>query len=295
MTKMSQRSRRRIQATGRNIYDNENQRFPDNLDDPVEGSDPHLDDPENQVPELQRDPKGMKLPKPPNYEEIEKHRLTHLPYQPWCSECVINRGRDKMHKQIPREFDEENDSLEIQLDYTFLKTSGEDRQTTCLIGICPQTGYVFSHKVPKKGPGVPGISTIFKSWLLEARLMDAILQTRGDAERGLLALIEKFVREIKVKMKPGSAAARSSESVGSVSRPAGALNGLVRTYISQYEKNWSVKVKASDPITAWAVRHAGWCLNRYNVSRKTGLTPFETVNHQTYKSDLVPFGSAVFI
>ncbi len=35
---------------------------------------------------------------PSNQDEIEKHMLTDLPFQPWCAACVMARGRQDQHR-----------------------------------------------------------------------------------------------------------------------------------------------------------------------------------------------------
>ena len=41
-------------------------------------------------------PVAIEVPAPgePTSEERRHHRLTHLPYQPWCNVCVRGRGRE---------------------------------------------------------------------------------------------------------------------------------------------------------------------------------------------------------
>jgi len=46
-------------------------------------------------------PEGKSLPQhgSPSQDEIETHRLTHLPYQPWCKECVGAKAKADHHKR----------------------------------------------------------------------------------------------------------------------------------------------------------------------------------------------------
>ena len=44
--------------------------------------------------------KGLKLPaRKPEDQSVESHRLTHLPFQHWCEECVRSRAKDNPHKR----------------------------------------------------------------------------------------------------------------------------------------------------------------------------------------------------
>ena len=42
-------------------------------------------------------------PEEQSSEERARHEITHLPYQPWCAWCVMERGRAKLHLQRPVE------------------------------------------------------------------------------------------------------------------------------------------------------------------------------------------------
>ena len=37
-------------------------------------------------------------PRLPTEEEVETHRLTHLPYRSWCPECAKAKGKDLGHR-----------------------------------------------------------------------------------------------------------------------------------------------------------------------------------------------------
>ena len=46
-----------------------------------------------------RTPKSVPLQIPPDEETQQKHFLTHIPYQPWCSSCVCFRARADQHQR----------------------------------------------------------------------------------------------------------------------------------------------------------------------------------------------------
>ena len=43
------------------------------------------------------DIKVAKSPYKPTAEEVEKHRMTHLPFRDWCEICVAARGKEEAH------------------------------------------------------------------------------------------------------------------------------------------------------------------------------------------------------
>ena len=58
-------------------------------------------------------------PGKPTEQQIEEHRMTHLPYRSWCRWCVLGRGRGLQHRArigslIPI----------VGMDYFYLASSG---------------------------------------------------------------------------------------------------------------------------------------------------------------------------
>ena len=64
----------------------------------------------------------MEAPTEPSEEERRHHALTHIPYQPWCEECVLAKGRDPPHRRTHPELRPTN---LVESDYFFLGTNGE--------------------------------------------------------------------------------------------------------------------------------------------------------------------------
>ena len=55
-------------------------------------------------------------PRLPTEEEVEHHKLTHLPYRNWCPECVKAKGKDLDHRGA---VDKERRLSEYCFDYCF--------------------------------------------------------------------------------------------------------------------------------------------------------------------------------
>ena len=45
--------------------------------------------------------RALKSPGQPSVEEQSAHEVHHLPYRPWCPECVTARGVDDPHHRQP--------------------------------------------------------------------------------------------------------------------------------------------------------------------------------------------------
>ena len=63
----------------------------------------------------------------------------------------------------------------------------------------------------------------------------------------------------------------------------------------ELEAKTGVTVSPGSVLCAWALRHAGWLLNRFQpASGQGGQTPFELRFERRYAGKLVPFGTTVF-
>ena len=60
------------------------------------------------------------VPHEPSELEKEKHNLTHIPFQPWCTSCVKGKAQAEPHKRTERII-EDSELPVIQCDYLMLK------------------------------------------------------------------------------------------------------------------------------------------------------------------------------
>ena len=60
------------------------------------------------------------VPHEPSEFEKQKHHLTHIPFQPWCTSCVKGKAQAEPHKQTERII-EDSELPVIQCNYLILK------------------------------------------------------------------------------------------------------------------------------------------------------------------------------
>ena len=60
-----------------------------------EASEPDIHAPDKDVGEV----RNMKAPPVPAQEEVDLHRISHLPYRCWCPECVEAFAREWEHRK----------------------------------------------------------------------------------------------------------------------------------------------------------------------------------------------------
>ena len=67
----------------------------------------------------------------------------------------------------------------------------------------------------------------------------------------------------------------------------------MRCFVAVLEEKTGVKVDASSPLLAWAIRHAGWVIHRYRAL-STGRTSHELTRGRPYSGEVAEFGELVF-
>ncbi len=124
--------------------------------------------------------RGMSL------DERERHNLTHVPYQCWCSTCVQSRGRDDPHKTAPAH----TCIPVVQCDYAFFRSEDEGgRLQPILIGIVARSGYAYGATASAKG--AVGDRTLVKDLIvvLQEAGLTAKLRLRSDGEPAIAAVM----------------------------------------------------------------------------------------------------------
>ena len=161
--------------------------------------------------------RGGPVPEAPSEREKREHQLTHLPYRPWCESCVAAKARDSAHRRRAVQ----GDMPEIQLDFTFARTSNvEDQLQTILVGVHVQSGYGFGVLVPSKSVRRDQyLASCVVSFLREIGLLGVELMVHTDGEPAMTALADQ------VALARGAARTRlvhgapySPQSQGSVER-----------------------------------------------------------------------------
>ena len=109
-------------------------------------------------PEDVQPTRAMITPTMPTQEEMDLHRIAHLPYRPWCPECVEGFAREWLHrhKEVQRLIPL------ISCGYLHPSEKGifardepdeEERQGSMrvLVAYCSATKAVFAYAAPRNG------------------------------------------------------------------------------------------------------------------------------------------------
>ena len=274
---------------GRNERDIVTELYYRGHDPRVEKDEEHFDGRDETGPQVREMPE----PKGASQADMAKHRLTHLPFAPWCTTCIRARGRDGPHKTTDPTHDERQELSRIEADYFFLGSSqGDDDETqTCLALYDTRTGTTWSSMVPHKGGGDAYSIRLAVAFLDGLGIQEGILRT--DGEPSILDWAKQVKKAWKGKLVLEASARGSAESKGGVERSIQTIQGMVRTLKLDLEERLGTTLETTTPVLAWLVRHAGWLLTRYQRHGRLGATSFQVLRGVPYEGQLVRFGEVV--
>ena len=150
----------------------------------------------------------LQSPVLPTLSELQKHRITHLPFRAWCPDRVEVFAREMAHCLSAHE---KRDFPLISVDYFFLSSKGvvtrdevdnkwdnpPDETLRVLAGRCSSTKTLFAHAVPQKGDDPNGYAAKCLSdsisWMGHSRVA-----IRSDNEPAIVALVSSAANIFKI-------------------------------------------------------------------------------------------------
>ena len=124
------------------------------------------------------------VPREPSEFEKQKHNLTHIPFQPWCTSCVKGKAQADPHKRTERII-EDSELPVIQCDYYLMLKDTAGTGGLKVLSMYVRTfGYGMSTVVETKGPTDTYATTWAVKMLNFLGLSDIILQS--DLEPSLI-------------------------------------------------------------------------------------------------------------
>ena len=249
-------------------------------------------------PAAQRPPRARALPQPvnPTREERALHRLTHIPYQTWCSHCVKCRGRNLPHRRLAA-LPADGVLPVVAMDLGFLKRLEADKNIPFIVARDTKTKITFAHLLEGKSTTAEAYSAyVCTSLLNDLRFLDykkVIL--KSDQERSMKALQER-IRQMRTASNEQTLVENSpvgeSQSNGFVEEAIKDVEEMVGTLLISLEEKIDARLPQESPIIAWCIEYAATLLNYFNEG-KDGKTPLE--RHRGLKHDrpVAEFGECV--
>jgi hypothetical protein len=198
------------------------------------------------------EPAALPVPDEPSAEEKQRHLLTHLPYAPWCEQCVAGAGRDGQHrrKQIG-----ENCQLEtvVQADCPFFARNAqqslvEDESTlvTVLTFVDKTSAWPLSLQVTKKGDCSQYVLNTVEQYLRNLGHEKTVIQIdQENSIKNVVKTIQKRIGDKQVQIR--EAPIHSHQSQGAVEGEHAKIAGLVRTILLDLQSKISRVPRGREP------------------------------------------------
>ena len=227
------------------------------------------------------------VPHEPSEFKKQKHNLTHIPFQSWCTSCVKGKAQAEPHKRTER-ITEDSELPVIQCDYLMLKdTAGTGGLK--VLSMYVRIGYGMSTVVETKGP-TDMYATMWAVKMLNfLGLSDIILQC--DPESSLIKWAESVKSKRTERTVIRSSPRRSHQSNGGVENYQKQLQGQVRTMLAAMQEHPKYRPSADNALKRWIARHAAWLIPRFRGSEIQ--SPFYRAMGGPYRGKSVEFGETV--
>ena len=233
------------------------------------------------------EPEGLSQPISPTEAQVESHRLTHLPFQPWCEECVSGKAKQDWHRR-DQSSAREGTGL-IQMDYFFLspekeeEVEDESRLVTILCLTDTVTGWPLALQLPNKSTEIAQSRYCLQNvdlYLKNLGYSKVILAHDGDPSiRALAESIQRHVGSSRASVRESPP--KQHQSQGAVESMNGFVASQIRALWLDVRKRYP-SLDVSSNLTPWLVRHAAWLIARFHVRGKDGLTPYRLTTGSDY-------------
>ena len=232
----------------------------------------------------------MQDPKLPSKEEVEEHKLTHLPDRSWCRHCVRGRGKEMPHRRVAEE------PMQHEFHFDWACPGDEEAEDTLkvLVGGMRGEKMTMSSVHPTKTTG-EFIANRVLAFIMERGCEMADVTAKTDQEPVIMTMVQNLARE-RAKKGPmrmvGNSQKYSSQSNGIVERAVQSVEAQMRVIRSAIEEKMKVKISGKHAIWAWVAEYSSYLLNRFEVG-KDGKTAYERCKGKKAKALGLEFGEGI--
>ena len=238
---------------------------------------------------------------PLKHEEVLAHNLTHLPYRPWCAQCVKGKAKPDYHKKDSRRFTKrEYPCISFDLCDTGkrvdnalgdVSAEGPHEKLICFVMHDSQTGATGAVPIFHKADLKLMAKSIVK---FSHQLGYTTVGLRCDQEPAMLKVQElafKSLNNLGYRVLIDNPPIRDHASNGLVEGSIYRIRRLATVLQCSVEDQVGMEIPVSHPLMSWSFVHASFLLNRLQV--KGGMTPFEIWPGRQYVGKLAEFGEPV--
>ena len=269
--------------------------------------DAHEDDRDGEEEEEARHQRSARDPGQPSREEREEHERTHIPFRPWCEACVKGKSKRKPSTRIAGDY-AHSDCCRLRMDYAYLTEDveategdhGEEESAkaestlTVLVVQESQHRSVWAYAVEAKGASEdwPPLQILEDMETIGVRGEKLVL--KSDQEPAIVDLAREIakMRESAYGTAVEQSAVGESDSNASVERAIQDVEGQVRTLRAGLEAKIRQRIRLTNPVVPWMVRHAAALITRCRV-RPSGRTSLEMMRGRRTNSQITEFGEHI--
>ena len=211
------------------------------------------------------EPKGIKAPPMPTHEEVDAHRVTHLPFRCWCPECCEAFAREWAYRK-------QSESRTIPLvscDYLYITKNGmfgrdelseeeRDASARVLVMYCSATQTPFANGVPRKGADADGYAVECMRqnvlWLGHARVT-----LRSDNEPALVQVVGRAIAALKMSgvsnvVEEGSVP-YDPQTNGAAESAVRSIKCMFKVLLLGLERSIGARIPLDHPVIPWLLSH----------------------------------------
>jgi hypothetical protein len=232
--------------------------------------------------------RAVRDPGQPTRREIDQHELTHLPFRPWCADCVAGRAADDPHRRVAAEV---NDGPpKVSVDYGFITSEDGTETRTILVMKVSKFKVIAAKRVSGKGRADPHSAGWLVDQLRRLGLGRCSFQADGEpAQRTFVKdVIEEACRVSNIGVAGAHSPAYDHQSNGAVEKAVRDVKDQVRVMTSALSRRVGA-IKISQAVFDWMVVSAAELLIGAQVGHD-GMTSYRRLRGRNWEPRIAMFG-----
>jgi hypothetical protein len=238
--------------------------------------------------------RGVRDPGQPTREERARHDLTHLPFRPWCADCVAGRAADDPHRRAARE--EDDGPTKVSVDYGFISEKVGDAEVQRTILVMKVGGYkvVMARCVQGKGRADPHAVGWLVDQLRRLGISRCVLQADGEpAQRTFVKdVLEETARTTSLGIASAHTPAHDHQCNGGVEKAIRDVKDQVRVMRCALARSVGAAVPLASPIMDWLVAWAAELITGARIGQD-GMTAYRRLRGREWQPRVAEFAEQV--
>ena len=244
-----------------------------------------------------RHPVMQPVPRKPTEREVLEHSYVHYPYEAWCEYCVMHKARQDAHHDEHHET-AAHSVISFDFGYCSRQPDGSDK-ITVLFAHDRATGLIHALPTPAKGGRCMSYLTTeltcFIAWTGHQRV--GLRCDNEPATLGLLDSVRRACRQLGISTIAEPVAPGNHQGNGAAERAVQSVRNQARIFVSQLERlggapEGKIIFECTHPVYNWAIPHAAWAYNHYQVAN--GRTAYEAATDRQYTGRIARFGEMTY-